>query len=126
MRRGLCVKRTMNWTTIAYGLTLMIAVPAVASASDSQAERASLTGLTELAAVVDDFASTAGKTGLKAAVFQQDAEDRLRKGGMRLKPSLLVRVADPRRKLIDVLRHTPENPLGMGGGGAACEAALVQ
>src|ERR1700730_797031 len=40
--------------------------------------------------------------------------------------SSLARVVDPGRKVIDVLLHTPKNPLGMCGGRAARDAASVQ
>jgi hypothetical protein len=54
----------------------------VASANDSAAERASLTGLTRVSVVVEDLSAVAGKNGLTGAALQSDVERRLRQAGI--------------------------------------------
>lgn len=82
-------------------VALLVGVAAVASANDSQAERASLRGLTDLTVVVEDLSAAAQKTGLKALDLQGDAQQRLRRAGITLKADadaylyVQITVADP-------------------------------
>jgi hypothetical protein len=79
----------------------LVGVAAVASANDSAAERASLTGLTSLSVVVEDLAAVAGKSGLTGAALQADVERRLRQAGISVASDadaylyVHVTVADP-------------------------------
>jgi hypothetical protein len=74
---------------------------AAAAASDSQIERATLTGLTPISVVVEDLASVAEKNGLTTATLQADVERRLRQAGIALTTDadaylyVHVTVADP-------------------------------
>jgi hypothetical protein len=80
---------------------LLMGVSATASADDSQAERESLTRLTEISIVVEDLSPVAAKAGLKAADLQKDAQQRLRAAGIALKPDsdaylyVQITAADP-------------------------------
>lgn len=82
-------------------LLMLIGPPATVSASDSSAERASLTGLTEISLVIEDLAPAAEKTGLSASDLQNDAQQRLRQAGIKLKPDadaylyVQITIADP-------------------------------
>jgi hypothetical protein len=68
---------------ITWVLVVALMGPAtMASASDSEVERASLTGLTNLSVVVEDLAAVAGKSGLVGATLQADVERRLRQAGI--------------------------------------------
>ena len=58
--------------------------PAVAS--DSQIERATLTGLTPISVVVEELPAIAEKSGLTTASIQADVERRLRQAGITLSP----------------------------------------
>jgi hypothetical protein len=60
----------------------LIGLATVASANDSEAERASLTGLTSLSVVVEDLSAVAGKSGLVGATLEADVERRLRQAGI--------------------------------------------
>jgi hypothetical protein len=72
-----------------------------AMASDSQAERASLTGLTAISVVVEDLAPIAQQNGLTGAALQTDVERRLRQAKISVTPDsdaylyVHVTVADP-------------------------------
>jgi hypothetical protein len=71
--------RTMiTWTF----LLCLAGLATVASANDSAAERASLTGLTSLSVVIEDLSAVAGKSGLIGATLQSDVERRLRQAGI--------------------------------------------
>jgi hypothetical protein len=87
---------------ITWVLVVALMGPAtMASASDSEAERASLTGLTSLSVVVEDLSAAAGKSGLVGATLQADVERRLRQAGISLTPDsdaylyVRVTVGDP-------------------------------
>jgi hypothetical protein len=79
----------------------LIGLATTASANDSEAERASLTGLTSLSVVVEDVSAAAGKSGLVGATLQADVERRLRQAGISLTPDsdaylyVRVTVGDP-------------------------------
>jgi hypothetical protein len=80
---------------------LLAAHPARAAASDSQVERASLTGLTVMSVVVEDLGPLVGKLGLTTEALQSDVERRLRQAGLSITPDadaylyVHVTVADP-------------------------------
>lgn len=57
-----------------------------AAASDSQAERVTLTGLRPISVVVEDLPAIAQKNGLTNAALQADVERRLRQAGIALTP----------------------------------------
>ena len=76
----------MTRTMIGGYLALLMALSSPASANDSQAERASLTRLSEISIVVEDLSAVAVKAGLKAADLQKDAVDRVKAAGIVLKP----------------------------------------
>ena len=59
---------------------IVLALPA--SASDSDTERVSLTGLTAVSVVVEDLSAVAQKSGLVGATLQADVERRLRQAGI--------------------------------------------
>jgi hypothetical protein len=73
----------------------------MASANDSETERASLTGLTSLSVVVEDLAAAAGKSGLAGAVARHRPGEWLRQAGISLTPDsdaylyVRVTVGDP-------------------------------
>ena len=75
-------------------------VPPLA-ASDTQIDRASLTGLAVISVEVEDLGPLAGKLGLTAAGVQTDVERRLRAAGITITPDadaylyVHVTVADP-------------------------------
>jgi hypothetical protein len=72
-----------------------------AEASDSQVERASLTGLAVMSVVVEDLGPLVGKLGLTTETLQGDVERRLRQAGLSITPDadaylyVHVTVADP-------------------------------
>src|SRR5207253_7082964 len=76
-------------------------LPATGAASDSQVERASLTGLPTISIVVEDLPSVAQTNGLTAAALQADVEKRVRQAGISITPDadaylyVHVTVADP-------------------------------
>jgi hypothetical protein len=70
-------------TRIAGALLIgIISVGRPALATDSAAERTSLTGLTSLSVVVEDLASVAQKSGLSVTALQADVERRLGQAGI--------------------------------------------
>jgi hypothetical protein len=75
--------------------------PIPAAANDSQVERVSLTGLTPISVVVEDFSAVAQKNGLVTAAIQTDVERRLRQAGISVTPDadaylyIHVTVSDP-------------------------------
>jgi hypothetical protein len=81
--------------------TCLLSLPRSAAASDSDAERVTLTGLTPLSVVVEDLAPIAEKNGVTGAALQADVERRLRQAGIILTPDadaylyVHVTVADP-------------------------------
>jgi hypothetical protein len=91
----------MRRTIFACSLALVIGLSATTSANDSQAERASLAHLPDISVVVEDLSAVAQKAGLKAVDLQSDAQERLRKAGITLKPDsdaylyVQITVADP-------------------------------
>ncbi len=80
---------------------LLAVHPAPVAASDSQAERASLTGLTVMSVVVEELGPLVGKLGLSTEALQGDVERRLRQAGLAITPDadaylyVHVTVADP-------------------------------
>jgi len=78
---------------------MICSAPAIAS--DSQAERVTLTGLSPISVVVEELSPIAAKSGLTTAALQADAERRLRQAGISLTPDadaylyVHVTVADP-------------------------------
>ena len=72
-----------------------------AIAADSDAERATLAGLTPISVVVEDLPAIAEKSGVTTAAIQADVERRLRQAGITLTPDadaylyVHVTVADP-------------------------------
>jgi len=82
-------------------LLCLVGLAGVASANDSAAERASLTGLTRVSVVVEDLSAVAGKNGLTGAALQSDVERRLRQAGITVAADadaylyVHVTVADP-------------------------------
>ncbi|MEP7304442.1 MAG: hypothetical protein ABJA98_02880 [Acidobacteriota bacterium] len=81
-------------------LSVIVLAPPV-SASDSDTERVSLTGLTAVSVVVEDLSSVAQKSGLVGATLQADVERRLRQAGIQVTSDadaylyVHVTVADP-------------------------------
>jgi hypothetical protein len=71
------------------------------TASDTQIDRASLTGLAAMSVEVEDLGPLVGKLGLTAAGLQTDVERRLRAAGITITPDadaylyVHVTVADP-------------------------------
>jgi hypothetical protein len=86
---------------MAFVVAGLLAVPARVAASDSQVERASLTGLAVLSVVVEDLGPLVGKLGLATEALQGDVERRLRQAGLSVTPDadaylyVHVTVADP-------------------------------
>lgn len=78
--------RQMTFVVVGF----LIGWPAVVSAGDSPAERASLKGLTAINVVVEDPGPAAEKAGLTAVLMQNDVQPRLRQSGIPVKPD-----ADP-------------------------------
>ena len=82
-------------------LLCLVGLAGAASANDSAAERASLTGLTRVSVVVEDLSAVAGKSGLTGAALQSDVERRLRQAGITVAADadaylyVHVTVADP-------------------------------
>jgi len=80
---------------------LLAIQPTRAAASDSQVERASLTGLTVMSVVVEDLGPLVGKLGPGTEALQRDVERRLRQAGLSITPDadaylyVHVTVADP-------------------------------
>jgi hypothetical protein len=89
--------RTMRFAVVGF----LIGWPALVSASDSPAERASLKGLPAINVVVESPGSAAEKSGLTAVLLQNDAQSRLRQAGIPIKPDadpylyIQVTVIDP-------------------------------
>jgi hypothetical protein len=87
----------MTWVLV----VALVGFGTMASANDSETERASLTGLTSLSVVVEDLAAAAVKSGLAGATLQADVERRLRQAGISLTPDsdsylyVRVTVGDP-------------------------------
>jgi hypothetical protein len=86
---------------IVFVLALLIGSVPATWANDSEAERASLSGLTVMSVVVEDLAQTAEKTGLTALELQNDVSGRLRKAGIVLRSDadaylyVQITLADP-------------------------------
>ena len=82
-------------------LLCLVGLAGVASANDSAAERASLTGLTRVSVVVEDLSAAASKSGLTGAALQSEVERRLRQAGITVAADadaylyVHVTVADP-------------------------------
>ncbi len=93
------VTRTSVTSCFLVGWLLCCSAPAIAS--DSQVERATLTGLTPISVVVEALPAIAERSGLTTASLQADAERRLRQAGISLTPDadaylyVHVTVADP-------------------------------
>jgi hypothetical protein len=91
------MRTSLSWLLAAWLMNL----PSAFAASDSQVERASLTGLSTMSVVVEDLASVATRTGMTVAGLQTDVESRLRKAGISVTPDadaylyVHVTVADP-------------------------------
>ena len=81
--------------------SLLAVRPAPLAASDTQIDRASLTGLAVMSVEVEDLGPLVGKLGLTAAGLQTDVERRLRAAGLSITPDadaylyVHVTVADP-------------------------------
>jgi hypothetical protein len=79
----------------------LITLAPLASASDSDTERVSLTGLTTVSVVVEELSAVAQKSGLVGATLQADVERRLRQAGISVTSDadaylyVHVTVADP-------------------------------
>lgn len=82
-------------------MAALVCITTTAAGSDSQAERATLAGLSAISVVVEDLPSIATTNGLTTAALQADAERRLRAGGISITPDsdaylyVHVTVADP-------------------------------
>ena len=82
-------------------LASLIGCAGAASAEDSAAERASLTGLGSISIVVEALAPIAERSGLSGATMEADVQRRLRQAGMSITPDadaylyVHVKVADP-------------------------------
>jgi len=82
-------------------MAVLVGAGSVASASDSDTERVSLTGLTTVSVVVEDLSEIAKKSGLVGATLQADVERRLRQAGISVTSDadayvyVHVTVADP-------------------------------
>ena len=80
---------------------MLLVLPVRASATDSQVERTSLTGLTAISVVVEDLGSMGGQLGLSTDTLQRDVERRLRQAGLTITSDsdaylyVHVTVADP-------------------------------
>lgn len=91
------MRTSLTWFLM--GWLLSCATPAIAS--DSQADRATLTGLTPISVVVEDLPAIAQQSGVAGASLQTDVERRLRLAGISLTPDadaylyVRVAVADP-------------------------------
>ena len=64
----------------------LVSQSAAVTASDSEVERVSLTGLTTLSVVVEDLAPIAVQNGLTGAALQTDVERRLRQARISVTP----------------------------------------
>ena len=79
----------------------LIAQQAVITASDTQIDRATLTGLPSISVVVEDLSAVAQKNGLAADAIEADALRRLKQAGVPITPDadaylyIHVTVADP-------------------------------
>ena len=79
----------------------LLSRPDVAAANDSQAERATLAGLTPVSVVVEELSPIAEKSGLTTTALQADVERRFRQAGITLTPDadaylyVHLTVADP-------------------------------
>ena len=65
---------------------ILTTLPALSRANDSQAERASLTGLPAISVVVEGLAPVAEKNGLREADLHKAIELRLRQAGITVTP----------------------------------------
>jgi hypothetical protein len=85
------------WTMMA----CLVGLAPVASASDSDTERVSLTGLATVSVVVEELSAVAKKSGVVGATLQADVERRLRQAGISVTSDadaylyVHVTVADP-------------------------------
>ena len=76
-----------------------------AAASDSQADRVTLTGLTPISVVLEELPPIAQRNGLTSAALQSDVERRLRQAGISITPDadaylyVHVTIADPGGRL---------------------------
>lgn len=75
----------MTGMTIACVLGFSLGGAAIGSANDSAAERASLTGLTELGVVVEGLTEAAEKAGLNGVDLERGVQQRIAQGGIRLR-----------------------------------------
>jgi hypothetical protein len=88
-------------TTRSITIAALVCFASGAAASDSQADRATLTGLPAISVVVEELPPIATGNGLTTAALQADAERRLRAAGIALTPDsdaylyVHVTVADP-------------------------------
>ena len=88
-----------SFTWLLAGWLVSGSIPAIAS--DSQADRVTLTGLTPISVVVEDLPAIAEKNGLTTSTVQSDVERRLRQAGIALTSDadaylyVHVTVADP-------------------------------
>jgi len=96
--------RKAGWARSVWSVCAVAALAsgsAAAATSDSQIERASLSGLTTISVVVEDLAPVAQKNGLSSSATQTEVERRLRQAGISITPDadaylyVHVTVADP-------------------------------
>ena len=73
-------------TVVGLLAAILTTLPAFGRANDSQAERASLTGLSAISVVVEGLAPVAQKNGLREADLQKAIELRLRQAGINVTP----------------------------------------
>ena len=91
---------TVRITLVVAVLTLN-AIGFVVHASDTQIDRASLTGLTAMSVVVEEVGPLVEKAGLTTAALERDVDQRLRKAGLTITPDadaylyVHITVADP-------------------------------
>ena len=91
------MRAPLLWTIV----TALVCVATTASAGDSEAERATLAGLSALSVVVEELPSIATTNGLTMAALMADAERRLRLAGISITPDsdaylyVHVTVGDP-------------------------------
>lgn len=82
-------------------VTALVCVATTASAGDSEADRATLAGLSALSVVVEDLPSIATNNGLTGTALSADTERRLRLAGISITPDsdaylyVHVTVGDP-------------------------------
>ena len=91
----------MRTTIICVLAAWLVSHVVVIAGSDSQVERASLTGLMTISVVVEDLAPIAGRSGLTTVALQTDVERRLHLAGISVTPDadaylyVHVTVGDP-------------------------------